>query len=193
MLLNKNNQKGNSLLEATAVITVISMLSASAYKIISNAHGMFNMSMATSEIKDLQKAISGVYDFSGNYDDLFADDVYKVLCEKDKSAPNQMCIKKGTSYVLRHRLSGDVEISKSADSKSYLIKFKELSKKNCANFTQIDWLDRKKISIYQMDVNDTPIAYFPKRNDKGFPITAKTSFVSCNKKDGENSITWYFY
>ena len=44
-----------------------------------------------------------------------------------------------------------------------------------------------------MDVNDTPIAYFPKRNDKGFPITAKTSFASCNKKDGENSITWYFY
>ena len=117
MLLNKNNQNGNSLLEAMAVITVISMLSASAYKIISNAHGMFNMSMATSEIKDLQKAISGVYDFSGNYDELFADDVYKVLCEKDKSAPNQMCIKKGTSYVLRHRLSGDVEISKRFDAK----------------------------------------------------------------------------
>lgn len=193
MFFNKNDQKGSSMMEALAFISIVSMLSASAFKVISNANGTFKMTMATSEIKELQKAISGVYDYSGDYNELFNNDTYKVLCETDKSVPNQMCIKKGSGYGLRHRLGGAVEITKGSDAKSYLIKFKGLTKKNCIKMTQIDWLERKKISIYQLDANDTAIAYFPKRGEKGFPISAAASFAGCNKKDGENAITWYFY
>ena len=194
MLFNKIDQKGSSLMEALAFISIISMLSVSAFKVISKANETFKMSMATSEIKELQKSISGVYDYLGDYNELFKDDnTYKILCETDKSVPNQMCIKKGSGYALRHRLGGDVEIAKSSDAKSYLIKFKGLTKKNCVSMTQINWLERKKISIYQLDINDTAIAYFPKRGEKGFPISTAASFAGCNKKDRDNVITWYFY
>ncbi len=193
MLNAKNNQRGSSLMEVLAVISIISLLSASAFKIISNVHNLLKVSLATNEIKELQKNISGVYNYSGNYDYLFQDDVYKTLCETDKTAPSQMCVKTSSSYVLRHRLSGNVTIEKSSDSNSYTITFGNLSRKNCASLSQIGWLDRKKISIYQLNINDTPAAYFPKKNDKEFPMQSKDAFSYCNKKDGENAVTWFFY
>lgn len=193
MLGIKNNQKGSSLIEALAVISVISVLSISALKIISSVYGLFKINMATNEIKELQKNISGVYNYSGNYKQFFENDVYKTLCETDKVAPSQMCVKNDSSYILRHRLSGGVTIDKSDDSEGYLITFEGLNKKNCATLAQIEWLDRKKISIYQLNINETPVAYFPKRNNKVFPIDVKSAFSYCNKGGEKNTITWFFY
>ena len=180
MSIYKNNEKGSSLLEVLAVLSVVSVLGISTLKLISNGYNTFKQSMAESEIKDLQKSITGVYNYSGNYNELFDNDVYKTLCETDKSAP-------------RHKLSGDVFIEKAEDLNSYTIKFDNLSKKNCVSFAQLNWLDRKKISIYRLDINDTDVAYFPKKEDKGFPIEISEIFKNCNKEDDKNSITWYFY
>ena len=47
--------------------------------------------------------------------------------------------------------------------------------------------------VYQLNINDTPAAYFPKKNDKEFPMQSKDAFSYCNKKDGENAVTWFFY
>ena len=193
MLNTKSNQKGSSLIEVLGVISIVGILVISALNIITNIYGLLKVSLATGEVKDLQKSISGVYNYSGNYDQLFQGDVYKTLCETDKVAPNQMCVKKDSSYILRHRLSGSVVLNKSSDSMSYTITFGNLSKKNCIKLSQIEWLDRKKISIYQMNINETPAAYFPKKNDKVFPIPTKDTFSYCNKDDGENEITWFFY
>ena len=193
MSIYKNNEKGSSLLEVLAVLSVVSVLGISTLKLISNGYNTFKQSMAESEIKDLQKSITGVYNYSGNYNELFDNDVYKTLCETDKSAPSQMCMKNGSSYKLRHKLSGDVFIEKAEDLNSYTIKFDNLSKKNCVSFAQLNWLDRKKISIYRLDINDTDVAYFPKKEDKGFPIEISEIFKNCNKEDNKNSITWYFY
>lgn len=191
MLKTESNQKGSSLIEVLGVISIVGILAISALKIITNIYELLKVSLATSEIKDLQKNISGVYNYSGDYEQLFLGDAYKTLCETDKVAPNQMCVKKDSSYVLKHRLSGSVVLDKSDDSKGYTITFGNLSKKNCVKLSQIEWLDRKKISIYQIDINETEVAHFPKKANKEFPITATTSSVACNKK--ENSITWYFY
>ena len=193
MLSIKNNQKGSSLVEALGLISVIGILAISTLKIIATAYGVLKISMATSEIRELQKTWSGVYDYSGNYNQLFQDNVYKTLCEKDKVAPSQMCMKTSDGYFLIHRLSGGVTIAKSGDSVGYSITFGDLSKKGCVDLSQIDWLDRKKISIYQLNINDTPIAYYPKKGNKGFPLKIKDIFDNCSKNDGENSITWFFY
>ena len=191
MFVNKNNQKGRSLVEVLAVLTIIAMLGASVIKVIGSIYAMLKENMATTEIKEIQKTISGVYNFSGNYDVLFQDDAYKVLCETDKSLPSQMCLKSGTSYRLRHRLSGNITINKNTDGSGYVVSFGELNKKNCVAFTQIDWLSRKKTHIYQLDINGAEVAYFPKKNDKGFPISTSTAFSSCNSNS--NTISWYFY
>jgi hypothetical protein len=150
--------------------------------------------MIISEIKDVQKAISGVYNFSGDYSFLFTDGDYKkVLCEKDKSIPNQMCMKSGESYNIKHRLSGNVIITPSGDYKSYSIKVDGLSKKNCIGLVEVNWVDRKKVDIYQLDINDEPMAYFPKQNEKTFPITKDRSIEKCSKNGRDNTITLYFY
>lgn len=192
-MIAKNNQCGSSLLEALAVISVIAVLSISALSVITNIYNMFKQSMATSEIRDIQRSISGIYNFSGDYKMLFQDDPYKILCEEDRSIPNQMCLKSGSSYKIKNRLSGNVTISPSADMKGYLVKYEGLSRKNCLELAEIDWLDRKRVDLYQLDINDTPVAFFPKKGEKGFPIATSVIFSSCSKSGKNNSITWHFY
>lgn len=190
MTVVKNNQKGTSLMEALAVVSVIGVLTISIFNIIASTYDTFKQSMTSSDVKDLQKAISGVYNFSGDYGNLLKEGYEKVLCETDKSIPSHMCIKSGGGYNLRHRLGGKVEIGPGYNTKSYYIKFDGLSKKNCINLTQIDWLDRKKIDIYQMDINSDKVACFPKTNTcGGFPVSS-SAFSKCKNK---NSIKWYFY
>ena len=193
MLMTKNSQKGSTMMEVLALLTIISIFSVFLIKIISNVYGIFKQSMAIYEIKDVQKGISGVYNFAGDYKILFDGVDYKEILCKDKSIPSQMCIKSGSSYEIKHRLSGDVIISPSTDFKSYTIKVDGLSKKNCIEFVNINWLDKKKVDIYQLDINDDPVAYFPIKNGKGFPVEFSTSFNKCTKEDKSNTVIWYFY
>ena len=195
MFLYKNNQKGSSLIEILGVITIIALIGIAALKLVSNTYGLFKQSMATYEIKDLQNiitsnyAFSGVYDFDYNNDNV--NDINKMLCEIDKIAPNHMCLKSGDEYILRHRLNGYITIERTSDIRSYSIEFDNINKRGCISLSQIDWLDRKKVNIYQIDINNTPVAYFPKRSNKGFPVTSDVSINNCNKDT--NTIKWYFY
>ena len=194
MFFVKNNQKGSSLLEALAVLTIISLLGTSVIKLISSIYGLLKQNMVVSEVRDIQKSISGVYNFSGDYKTLFNDDdYYKILCETDKSIPNQICINNGSSYDLVHRLSGKIIIAPNSDYSGYSIEVDQLTKKNCLELVEMNWIDRKKVDIYQLDVNDVTIAYFPKKNDKSFPITMDKALSSCSKSGKNNVIKWYFY
>ena len=193
MSVIKNNQKGSSLLEALAVLTIISMLATSVIKVISNAYGVLKQSMVISEIRDLQKSISGVYNYSGTYKSLFEDDYYKILCETDKSIPNQMCIKDGATYKLVNRLSGNVILTPSADFTSYSIKVDGLSRKNCLEVVETSWVDRKKVDIYQLNINDVAVAYYPQRGGKSFPILSTTAISSCSKSGKNNTVELFFY
>ena len=190
MYFNNKNQKGSSLLEMLAVLTIISLVGIAAIKFVTNSYGVFKQSMATSEIKELQNIISKNYSFTGKYD--FGTDINKKMCEEDKTAPSHMCLKSGENYILKHRLGGYITVLKeSVDSRSYSIAFDNVNKRACVALTQVDWLERKKISIYQMDVNGVVAAYFPKKDNKGFPLTSEESMKICNSDI--NTVKWYFY
>ena len=191
MFFEKNNQKGASLVEVLGVLTIISLIGTATLKLVTNSYGLFKQSMVTSEITELQKIISGNYCFSGEYeiDDTPAN-FYKKICEKDKTAPNQMCLKSGGSYVLKHRLGGNVKIEKKENS-GYSIEFENINRRACVSLSQIDWLQRRKTNIYQLDINNVAVAYYPKKGNKSFPLTVNNSITGCNKDI--NTIKWYFY
>ena len=195
MFFIKNNQKGSSLLEVLAILTIVSMLTISVMKIITNVYALLKQNMIVSEIKDVQKAISGVYNFSGNYELLFKDvDYRKILCETDKSIPNQMCIRDGDdNYSIKHRSSGLVTISPIDNYKSYSIKVEGLNKKNCIGLAEVNWVDRKRVDIYRLDINGSDVAYFPKRGNKEFPLAVTTIFEKCSENGDKNTVTLYFY
>lgn len=190
----KNNQKGSSLIETLGVLTIIMVLSVSAMKVISNAYEVLKQSLVIFEIKDVQKAISGVYNYSGNYNQLFKDNnQYKILCETDKTIPNQLCIKSDSDYKLKHKLGGNIILTPWDDFNNYSIKVDGLNKKNCMEITEIDWVNKKKVDIYKLEINGSEVAHYPQEGEKSFPIPTMKAISSCSKNGKENFIELFFY
>ncbi|MBE6467197.1 MAG: type II secretion system protein [Alphaproteobacteria bacterium] len=188
MFLRKNNQKGSSLVEVLGAISIISLVGIGVLKVVTSSYDVLKQSLASSDIKDLQKIISANYTFSGKYE--IDADFNKKICETDKTAPNHMCLKSGSSYSLKHRLNGGVVVAKNGE-KGYTIVFDDLNPKACITLSQINWLERRKTNIFQIDINNVPVAYFPKKNGKSFPVDSKLSIENC--KNDSNFIKWYFY
>ena len=170
MILNKNNQKGSTMMEALGVLTIYILLGAAGLGIVSNIWNLFKRNMAVNEARDIHKAISESYKTEGNYGKLFegtsataAENSAKNLCV-EKIAPFQMCFGgSGGDYALRHRLGGSVQVvfadedegAENPKYNKYKLIFEGLSKKACMELAQINWFTQKGPNIYCMEFNDS--------------------------------------
>lgn len=218
MLLNKNNQKGATMMEALAVLTIISMLGMSIIKMIGSVFDMYNQSMITSEIKDLQKAITGKYQFNGTYKALFdgksADQVAQTLCS-EKLAPFKMCVNNKLFHsgkgavtvepVKIYNMSGGVIDNYGR----YSILFDGLKNKTCMSIASINWAVKGSLILYKLEINknkdfqgdsEKEALYkktFDLPNNKTaetfvFPVKPEDVMGACSNKD-DNSVKWTFF
>ncbi|MBE6454104.1 MAG: hypothetical protein E7017_04380 [Alphaproteobacteria bacterium] len=206
--LNKNNQKGSTMIEALGVLTIIVMLGVSSIKLIGNIMGMFKQSLVTSEIRDLQKAISERYRFEGNYKSLLegktSDQIVKYLCD-EKIAPNQMC----ANDKMYHRMGGpvwvmpivDYDASGNAvsDYSKYAVTFWNLTDRACVNVAEINWHNKDRSDIYKLIINsgktfqktfDLPQNLY--EGSLSFPVSVSEAMKGC-KNDDSNNVEWVFF
>ncbi len=196
--INKINQSGATMLEAIGVLTIIIMLGVSIIKLINSIYAIFTQNMVSGEVRDLQKAISDIYRFEGNYNVLFDNgDTSKYLCD-NKIAPFQMCV----NNKLRSRSGGEVRIDKDPNAENndrYAIIFEDLSQKICVNAAQINWSKDQRSSIYSLTINNKTVD-LPKNAPSGcdnngnycFPISASVAMKLCNKEK-DNDMVFVFY
>ena len=170
MLLDRNNQKGATMMETLGVLAIFVMMGAAAFGLISNIWGLLKQNMVVNEARDIQKAISDSYKAEGTYKKLFKEEgnewdavtnpsaAARPLCA-EKIAPYQMC----SGGELHHRLSGKVFVSPDDEDvgaedpkyNKYKLTFMGLSKKACVALTRINWFTQKQSAIYRMSINVT--------------------------------------
>ena len=71
---------------------------------------------------------------------------------------------------------------------NYSIKVDGLNKKNCMEITEIDWVNKKKVDIYKLEINGSEVAHYPQEGEKSFPIPTMKVISSCSKNGKENYI-----
>ena len=218
MFLYKNNQKGATMMEALAVLTITSMLGISIIKMIGSVFDLYYQSMITSEIKDLQKAITGKYEFDGTYKALFegktADQVSQTLCS-EKLPPFKMCVDNKLVHsgkgavtvepVKTYNMNGNVV----DDYGRYSIMFDGLKNKTCMSIASINWAVKGSLILYKMEINknkdfqgdsEKESLYkktFDLPNNKTaetfvFPVKPEDVMGACTNKD-DNSVKWTFF
>lgn len=211
-MLNKNNQKGATMIETLGVLTIIIMLGISVIKLIGNIFDMFKQNLVVNEVKDLQKVISERYKFEGNYKGLLEnktpEQVAAFLCTS-KMAPYQMCV----NNRLYHRMGGEVWVmpianydgdgNETIDYSKYALVFWGLSDRACTNAAQINWYMQQKSDIFKMLINQgvagkemsVDMPYNMSENSKIFPVNPADVMRACSneKSSGKNTIEWVFF
>lgn len=211
-MLNKNNQKGATMMEMLGVLTIIVMLGISAIKLIGNIFDMFKQNLVVNEVKDLQKVISERYKFEGNYKELLEnktpEQVTAFLCA-EKMAPYQMC----SNGLLHHRMGGavwvmpivnyDADGNAVTDYSKYALVFWGLSDKTCINAAQINWYTQQKSDIFKMLINSgvedkelsVDMPYNMAEGSRIFPVNPADVMRACSNGDDDdkNTIEWVFF
>ncbi len=214
MFLHKNSQKGATMMEALATLTVISMLGISIIKMIGAVFDMFNQSMISSEIRDLQKAITSKYQFDGTYKALFTGNADENIC-KDKLAPFKMC----NNNKLIHSGKGSVVVEQAkvldmngnvVDANGrYSITFDGLKNKTCRTLASMNWSTKGSLILYKLELNKnkdfqgdaTKEALYKKtfdlpnnKKEDSFVLPVNPSDISGACSNGDNnSIKWTFF
>lgn len=184
------NQKGNTMMEALAAISVVTVLAVAAVKLMGGLFDMFKQNMIVNEVQEVQKNISARYRLEGNYSELAGMDAQKL--KEELLVPSQMVV----NGTLVHRLNGAVEIAPSALGDEYFdITFKDLTTRSCMNMSQINWTGNQATDLFQIKINDNtfklPINGVKFGDENALPVTVKKAADSC--KDGlVNDITWTF-
>lgn len=208
--LNKNNQKGSTMIEALGVLTIIVMLGVSSIKLIGNIMGMFKQSLVTSEIRDLQKAISERYRFEGNYKSLLEgkepEQIVEYLCD-EKIAPNQMCANDkmyhrmgGPVWVMPIVVGSDADGNDVYDYSKYAVTFWNLTDRACVNVAEINWRNKDRSDIYKLIINPREDNFrktfdLPQNlqeGSPGFPVSVSEAMKGC-KNDDSNNVEWVFF
>ena len=211
-MLDKNNQKGATMMEMLGVLTLIIMLGNSAIKLIGNIFDMFKQKLVVNEVRDLQKIISERYKFEGNYKGLLEnrtpEQVAEFLCTS-KMAPYQMCVN-GRMY---HRMGGEVWVmpvvnydgdgNELTDYGKYALVFWGLSDRTCVNAAQINWYMQQKSDIFKMVINgdkadkrlSVDMPYNMEEGSKNFPVNPADVMAACSNEedDDKNTIEWVFF
>lgn len=197
--INKINQSGATMIEAIAVIAIAIMLGVSVISLINSIYAVFTQNMVAGEVRDLQKAISDIYRFDGNYSALGSDEnsAASYLCN-NKIAPFQMCVR----GKLKSRSGGEVSVKVYNDDVSdqddkYEIVFTGLSRKTCVNAVQINWDKGQRSVVYAMVVNsDNSKTVWQLKNATNekytFPVSTSVAMELCSK-EYDNTIQYVFY
>lgn len=183
----RDNQNGNTMLEALAALAVVGVLAYSALKLVNGMFDLFHENMTVTQIKELKKKIAEKYSVETDYVSL--DDASVEDLVNDKVIPANMII----GNKIYHRLSGEVEISTSSlDDIYYDITFKGLPQKACINLSMIDWVINQNSDLIKIDINGKVYALAEAGgSDDDFPVTAEKAAKAC-VKGRSNEITWTF-
>ena len=185
---------------------------------IGNVFDMYNQAMISSEIRDLQKNISGRYQFDGSYKNLFAgknaEQISQKICE-DRLAPFKMCVNgkivhsgKG-SVIIEPVKIYDMNGNVIDNYGRYSILFDGLKNKTCMNLASMNWSTKGALTLYKMELNfnkdfqgdsEKEKKYkvnFDLPNNKTadslvFPVYPNNVSGACSNGDN-NSIKWTFF
>lgn len=184
----KDNQQGATMMEAIAVISVVTVMTVAAVKLIGGMFEAFKQNMIENEIQEVQKNVVSRYRLEGDYATIPAE-ASKI--KEEGLVPSQMVV----GNKLMHRQNGEVEIKQSTLGKDYFdITFKDLPNRSCVNLSQINWNNGQNSDLYQLKINDklfTLPAGTDAPGDDNLPMNIKKATGSC-KSGSKNVITWTF-
>ncbi len=185
-----SEQKGTTMMEALAAISVVTVLTVGVIKLIGNMFDMFKQNMITTEIQEVQKKIAERYRLEGVYTELSS--LTPQQMKDEQLVPSQMLV----NDKLVHRQNGEVEIKTSTLGDEYYdVTFKSLSNRSCVNLSQINWDAGQTSDLFRIQINDkvfkSPVDGVNFGDDNALPITVKKAADSC-ESGSDNQITWTF-
>ena len=193
----KTEEKGATLVEVFGVLTILAIVAASAWMLVSSAWNRYRLSHALSQLQALQKGITRMYASAGKYDDLATDAIKKVIANNIPS-PDM----KAGENTLYHAMGGEVEIKNvqytdtaefGSASDSFTITFKDLTnKKACAEFASYSWVGNDFSNIVSITINGNKYVWpaYKLSDEKTLPITQADAMVLCEEVPLD--ITWEF-
>lgn len=187
----ESDQKGTTMMEAIAAISVVTVLSVAAVKLIGNMYEMFRQNMVANEIREIQKNITARYRLEGNYAELSSEMTPQKM-KDEQLIPSQMLV----NGEIVHRLNGEVTIETSSLGDDFFdVTFNKLSLRTCMNLSQINWSSTEGADVFQLKINNNtfklPINGVKFGDNNALPITVKKASESCSN-DENNVITWTF-
>ena len=188
--------RGSTLIEMMGVITIVGVLAAGAWLLISSAMGKYRISATMAQLHSLQKGITRFYAADGNYNNLNMNDLIA-----NRVPPVAMI----HGDKLHHPFGDEVEIDKvsysdiseyGSSSDSFTITFKGLKKKACAELASISWVEHDSVNLVSIQVGNDKYEW-PSFNDdssaKLLPVTEAKAMTSCvSGNDNGVDITWEF-
>lgn len=192
--MQKSNQKGYTMIEAVATISILIMVISGMTKTVSNMFAKYKYNEVLLQIKDLRKIVSDRYAAIGDYTGLSA----KQLID-EKIAPATMV----AGNILLNSFGGQVYLEP-ADSygtnKSFSMQFTNLPRNVCIEVANINWRVDDTSTLIQMVINDKNKPYKWPVNQIGgavtpgqnsLPLTMTMAQNACSSKD-KNLIIWEF-
>lgn len=192
----KSNQKGSSMIEVLAVISIIGVLSVSAMTLIGRLFDRYKLTRAVDDIKALQKNVSARFSAIGYYTDLDED----ILVEENV-IPAAMV----TGGKVIHSLGGKVKIEPASNELFYEVTFDGLSQKSCLELGNISWMINQSSELEELDINNyvwgwpcgkadqsrCPANSIKKTDDDALPVRQDVLADKCVAGTG-NVIKWTF-
>ncbi len=185
----KSNQKGTTMMEAIAAISVVTVMAVGVIKLIGGMFESFKQNMIENEIQEVQKRIVSRYRLEGNYANI-PTTVEKI--KEEQLVPAQMY----ANNKLIHRQNGEVTIATSTLGSDYFdVTFKGLSVRSCVNLSQINWNNGQNSDLLQLKINTKtfvlPVGNVSAGDDNALPMTMQKAVDSCKSGD-DNVIIWTF-
>ncbi len=188
----KSDQKGTTMMEAIAAISVVIVLTVAAISLVGNMYEMFRQNMVVNEIREIQKNIATRYRLEGNYAELSSSEMTPQKLKEEQLIPSQMLV----NGEIVHRLNGEVIIETSSLGDDYFdVTFNKLSLRTCMNLSQINWSGIDGADLFQLKINNNtfklPINGVKFGDADALPISPVKASESC-ADDEKNVITWTF-
>ncbi len=187
----KTEQKGSTMLEALAAISVVTVLGLSVVSLIGKMFDMFKQNVIEDEIKEIHKLITQRYRLEAVYSEL--DELTVEDFDKEKLVPSQMI----SGNKLLHKLNDEVTIKTSALGDDFFdVKFEGLPNRTCINLALINWNANQTSDLYQIKIGEKVFKLpIPSNNvsfgdDNALPMNVVKANGACSGND--NTIIWTF-
>ena len=165
----KSNQKGTTMMEAIAAISVVTVMAVGVIKLIGGMFESFKQNMIENEIQEVQKRLVYRYRLKCNYANI----------------PTTV-----------ENINGEVTIATSTLGSDYFdVTFKGLPLRSCVNLSQINWNNGQNSDLLRLKINTKtfvlPVGNVSAGDDNALPMTMQKAVDSCKSGD-DNVIIWTF-
>ena len=198
-MMRYENQKGYTLLEAIAVMAIISIVASTIVATMGRMYDRYKTSRLTSQIVELQKAIDQRFASAESYRDLG-----NKLIKDENLAPGDIDfetqaltedeIEEGVqpNVSMRHKYGGTISVTTSgANPLEYQITFTNVPQIPCVELAMQDWEKNQSSDLIYMTVNNTRLEWIGENQDNIMPISVVRARNLCDSEK-ENTLTWVF-